>query len=40
MTIHGFSDQFGPTTDLSLYDVPTLQVAGAATTTAALKKKK
>jgi len=40
MTIHGFSDQFGPTADLSLYDVPTLQVAGAATTTAALKKKK
>jgi hypothetical protein len=37
MTIHGFSDQFGPTADLALYDVPTLQAASAA---AVVKKKK
>jgi hypothetical protein len=40
MTIHGFSDQFGPTTDLSLYDVPTLQPAAAAATLAKKKAKK
>ena len=37
MTIHGFSDQFGPTTDLSLYDVPTLQPSGAAAIPAVAK---
>ena len=39
MTVHGFSDQFGPTTDLSLYDVATLQPAAAAATPAVAKKR-
>jgi hypothetical protein len=37
MTVHGFSDKFGPTADLALYDVATLQPPNAAD---AVKKKK
>jgi hypothetical protein len=37
MTIHGFSDAFGPVADLALYDVPTLQPPLAAES---VKKKK
>jgi len=40
MTIHGFSDQFGPTADLSLYDVATLQPAAAAAAAAVQVKKR
>jgi hypothetical protein len=28
LQIMGFNDQFSPTTDLSIYDVPTLQTVG------------
>jgi hypothetical protein len=37
MTVHGFGDSFGPTQDLTLYDVATLQPASAA---AVVKRKK
>jgi len=40
LTVHGFSDSFGPTADLKLYDVPTLQPAGAAAALAPKKKAK
>jgi hypothetical protein len=36
MTVHGFSDTFGPTQDLTLYDVASLQPA---TPLADVKKK-
>jgi hypothetical protein len=39
MTVHGFSDTFGPTQDLTLYDVPTLQPVSAAAAVRAAKKK-
>jgi hypothetical protein len=38
LTVHGFSDSFGPVADLKLYDVPTLQPAGAAQATPKKKK--